>query len=132
MAIVFNRGPRMLRDLSRKLGKKFTLIVQAEDLELDKSVVEKITDPLMHLVRNSCDHGIETPTERRAAVEPYAGTITLSVTNGQGSVTIDVREDGRGLAREKILKAARANSGCLYRLTWPMVNSGNSCLWRAS
>jgi two-component system chemotaxis sensor kinase CheA len=107
MVTVFSRFPRMLRDLSRKLGKKFALIVQGEDMELDKSIVEKITDPLMHLVRNSCGHGIETPTERRAAGKPDAGTITLSVTSGQGSVTIEVRDDGRGLSREKILKAAR-------------------------
>ena len=107
MAAVFNRFPRMLRDLSRKLGKQFTLIADGQDTELDKAVVEKITDPLMHLVRNSCDHGLETPAERRAAGKPEAGTISLSVTRQQGSVTIKVRDDGRGLAREKILKAAR-------------------------
>ena len=107
MAVVFNRFPRMLRDLSRKLGKKFTLIAQGEDTELGKTVMEKITDPLMHLVRNSCDHGVETPAERRAVGKPEAGTISLSVIRQQGSVTIEVRDDGRGLAREKILKAAR-------------------------
>ena len=107
MALVFNRFPRMLRDLSRKLGKKFTLITQGENTELGKTMVEKITDPLMHLVRNSCDHGIETPVERLAVGKPEAGTISLSVTSQQGSVTIEVRDDGRGLAREKILKAAR-------------------------
>jgi two-component system chemotaxis sensor kinase CheA len=124
MAMVFNRFPRILRDLSRKLGKKFTLIVQGEDTELDKTVVERITDPLLHLVRNSCDHGIETPTERRAAGKPDAGTITLGVTSQQGSVTIEVRDDGRGLAREKILKAARERGLPVSDHT------GNSELWQ--
>ena len=108
MAVVFNRFPRMLRELARKLGKKFALVVQGEDIELDKAMVEKIADPLMHLVRNSCDHGIEAPAERLGAGKPEAGTITLSVALQDGSVTIDVRDDGRGLARDKLLKAARA------------------------
>lgn len=127
MAVLFNRFPRMLRDLSRKLGKKFTLVVRGEDTELDKIVMEKITDPLMHLVRNSCDHGIETPAERIAAGKPEAGAITLAVTSQGGSVTIEVRDDGRGLAREKILKAARERGlemsdrmtdGELWQLVW--------------
>ena len=107
MSVVFNRFPRMLRELARELGKKFTLVVQGEDTELDKAMVEKIADPLMHLVRNSCDHGIEMPADRIAAGKPEVGTITLLVANTRDAVTIEVRDDGRGLAREKIRKAAR-------------------------
>ena len=107
IALVFNRFPRMLRDLAQKLGKKFTLLAQGDGTELDKAVVQKIADPLMHLVRNSCDHGIETPAERVALGKPEAGTITLSFASQQDTVTIEVRDDGRGLARDRILEAAR-------------------------
>ena len=107
VATVFSRFPPMLRDLSRKLGKKFVMVAVGDETELDIAILRKITDPLMHLLRNSCDHGIETPAERRSVGKPDAGTITMSVTKQQGSVTIEVRDDGRGLAREKILKAAR-------------------------
>jgi two-component system chemotaxis sensor kinase CheA len=76
-SLVFNRFPRMLRDLASKLGKKVELVTQGEATELDKGLIEKITDPLTHLVRNSCDHGIEMPAERLAKGKPEHGTITL-------------------------------------------------------
>jgi two-component system chemotaxis sensor kinase CheA len=107
MSVVFSRFPRMLRDLAGKLGKKVELITHGEATELDKGLVEKITDPLTHLVRNSCDHGIETPQERVAAGKPETGTITLSAAHQGGSIVIEVRDDGRGLSRQKILKKAR-------------------------
>lgn len=107
MSIVFSRFPRMLRDLAGKLGKKVEFVTQGEATELDKGLVEKITDPLTHLVRNSCDHGIEMPADRIAAGKPETGTITLSAAHQGGSIVIEVRDDGRGLSREKILNKAR-------------------------
>jgi two-component system chemotaxis sensor kinase CheA len=107
MSVVFNRFPRMLRDLASKLGKKVELVTQGEATELDKGLVEKITDPLTHLVRNSCDHGIETPAERAARGKPEQGTITLVASHQGGSIVIEVRDDGRGLNREKLIKKAR-------------------------
>ena len=107
MSIVFNRFPRMLRDLANKLGKRVELVTHGEATELDKGLVEKITDPLTHLVRNSCDHGIELPEERLARGKPAHGTITLSASHQGGSIVIEVRDDGKGLSREKILAKAR-------------------------
>jgi two-component system chemotaxis sensor kinase CheA len=107
MSTVFSRFPRMLRDLATKLDKKVELVTQGEATELDKSLVEKITDPLTHLVRNSCDHGIELPEARLAAGKSEHGTITLSASHQGGSIVIEVRDDGRGLSREKILAKAR-------------------------
>ena len=106
MSIVFSRFPRMLRDLANKLGKKVELVTLGEATELDKGLVEKITDPLTHLVRNSCDHGIEMPADRVAKGKPEQGTITLSASHQGGSIVIEVRDDGRGLSREKILAKA--------------------------
>jgi two-component system, chemotaxis family, sensor kinase CheA len=107
MSIVFSRFPRMLRDLANKLGKKVELVTQGEATELDKGLVEKITDPLTHLVRNSCDHGIEMPGDRLGKGKTEHGTITLSASHQGGSIVIEVRDDGRGLNREKILSKAQ-------------------------
>ncbi len=107
MSIVFNRFPRMLRDLASKLGKKVEFVTQGEATELDKGLVEKITDPLTHLVRNSCDHGIELPAERLAKGKPEHGTITLVASHQGGSILIEVRDDGRGLSRDKLIRKAR-------------------------
>ena len=107
MSVVFSRFPRMLRDLAGKLGKKVDFVTQGEATELDKGLVEKITDPLTHLVRNSCDHGVEMPEDRVRAGKSEAGTITLSASHQGGSIVIEVRDDGRGMSREKILSKAR-------------------------
>jgi two-component system chemotaxis sensor kinase CheA len=107
MSIVFSRFPRMLRDLAGKLGKKVDFVTQGEATELDKGLVEKITDPLTHLVRNSCDHGIEMPADRIRAGKSETGTITLSAAHQGGSIVIEVRDDGHGMSREKILSKAR-------------------------
>ena len=107
MQTVFSRFPRMLRDLANKLGKKVELVTQGEATELDKGLVEKITDPLTHLVRNSCDHGIEMPADRLAKGKPEVGTITLSASHQGGSIVIEVRDDGKGLSREKLIQKAR-------------------------
>ncbi|MFO1336696.1 MAG: chemotaxis protein CheW [Burkholderiaceae bacterium] len=107
MSVVFNRFPRMMRDLAAKLGKKVELVTQGEATELDKGLVEKITDPLTHLVRNSCDHGIELPADRIAKGKPEHGTVTLVASHQGGSIVIEVRDDGRGLNRAKLLAKAR-------------------------
>ncbi len=107
MSIVFSRFPRMLRDLATKLGKKVDFVTQGEATELDKGLVEKITDPLTHLVRNSCDHGVESPAERLAAGKPETGTITLSASHQGGSIVIEVRDDGKGMSRQRILSKAK-------------------------
>ena len=107
MSVVFNRFPRMLRDLAGKLGRKVELITHGEATELDKGLIEKITDPLTHLIRNSCDHGIEPPEERLAKGKTEHGTITLSASHQGGSILIEVRDDGKGLSRQKLLQKAR-------------------------
>ncbi len=106
MAVVFNRFPRMLRDLASKLGKQVELQTIGEDTELDKGLIEKITDPLTHLVRNAADHGIEQPEDRIAAGKPAQGTVTLAAAHQGGSIVIEVRDDGRGLNRGKLLRKA--------------------------
>ncbi len=107
MSFVFNRFPRMIRDLATKLGKKIELKMIGEATELDKGLIEKIVDPLTHLVRNSADHGLETPDRRRAAGKNETGTITLAASHQGGSIVIEVRDDGQGLRRDKILSKAR-------------------------
>ncbi|QXZ09053.1 chemotaxis protein CheW [Comamonas sp. Y33R10-2] len=107
MSTVFSRFPRMLRDLAGKLNKKVDFVTLGEATELDKGLVEKITDPLTHLVRNSVDHGIELPADRLAAGKSENGTLTLAASHQGGSIVIEVRDDGRGMNRERILSKAR-------------------------
>lgn len=104
---VFNRLPRVVRDVSLQLEKKIDLHVSGERTELDKAIIERISDPLMHLIRNSVDHGIETPAQRVAAGKPEAGAIKLNAYHKGGSVVIEVEDDGRGLDRQKILAKAK-------------------------
>ena len=102
----FNRYPRMIRDLSKQLDKKVELIMVGEQTELDKTVLEKIGDPLTHLVRNSMDHGIESPEERLQSGKPETGVITLKASHQGGNIVIEISDDGKGLDREKILEKA--------------------------
>jgi two-component system chemotaxis sensor kinase CheA len=106
MAFVFNRFPRMLRDLAAKLGKQIELKTVGEQTELDKGVIEKISDPMTHLVRNAVDHGIELPEARIAAGKPAQGTLTLSASHQGGNIVIEVADDGAGLSRDRILAKA--------------------------
>ncbi len=108
IAMVFNRFPRVVRDLAAKLEKEVELRIEGEGTELDKGLIEKISDPLTHLVRNSLDHGIEAPEKRRAAGKPAKGTILLRAFHQGGNIVIEVADDGAGLSREKILEKARA------------------------
>jgi len=102
----FNRFQRVVRDVSKELGKDIGLIINGADTELDKTVVEKIGDPLMHLVRNSMDHGIETAEVRLARGKPAQGSIGLNAYHDSGSIVIEVSDDGGGLNRDKILSKA--------------------------
>ena len=107
MDYVFSRFPRMVRDLAAKLGKKVDFVTQGTATELDKGLIERIIDPLTHLVRNSVDHGIELPAVRQAAGKEAAGRLTLSAMHRGGHVVIEVSDDGGGLKRERILAKAR-------------------------
>lgn len=105
---VFNRFPRLVRDLAKKTGKEIELVLNGEDTELDKTVVEVIGDPLMHLIRNSVDHGIESPEERRAAGKAEIGTITLDAYHEGNHIAILIADDGAGLDLDKIRNIAIA------------------------
>lgn len=103
----FNRFQRVVHDISRELGKDIVLAVSGEDTELDKTVVEKIGDPLTHLVRNAMDHGIGTPEYRLARGKPAQGTVSLNAFHDSGHIVIEVSDDGKGLSRERILAKAQ-------------------------
>ncbi|HEY6896211.1 MAG TPA: chemotaxis protein CheW [Rhodocyclaceae bacterium] len=107
ISVVFSRFPRVVRDLSQKLGKQVELKLIGESTELDKSLIERISDPLTHLVRNSLDHGIEMPEERTAKGKQASGTITLKAYHQSGNIVIEVGDDGAGLNRQKILAKAK-------------------------
>ncbi|MDD5247904.1 MAG: chemotaxis protein CheW [Rhodocyclaceae bacterium] len=107
MSVVFSRFPRVVRELSQKLGKKVELKLIGEDTELDKGLIERIADPLTHLVRNSLDHGVEMPDDRIAKGKQPTGTITLKAYHQSGNVVIEVGDDGAGLSRQKILAKAK-------------------------
>ena len=97
IAKVFNKFPRMVRDLSRELGKQIDLEISGEETELDKSIVEEIGDPLVHIIRNSCDHGIESPKERLAAGKPEKGIIQLKAYNEGNHIVVEIVDDGKGI-----------------------------------
>ncbi len=107
ISVVFSRFPRVVRDLAQKLGKQIELKTIGESTELDKSLIERISDPLTHLVRNSLDHGVEMPEERIAKGKSPLGTITLKAYHQSGNIVIEVGDDGAGLNRQKILAKAR-------------------------
>ena len=103
----FNRFQRVVRDVGKELGKDIDLLITGAETELDKTVVEKIGDPLMHLVRNAMDHGIESAEKRRAAGKPAKGTLRLNAYHDSGSIVIEIADDGAGLNRERILQKAK-------------------------
>ncbi|GFZ86043.1 chemotaxis protein CheA [Dyella caseinilytica] len=114
---VFNRFPRLVRDLSQKLGKQVKLEMVGEHTELDKTVLEKIGDPLVHLVRNAIDHGLETPEKRRASGKGDTGTLRLEAFHRGGSIVVEIVDDGAGLNREAIINKA---------LQKGLINSGDN------
>lgn len=109
ISFVFQRFPRLVHDLSEQLDKKIELVLSGESTELDKTVMEKIGDPLVHLVRNSLDHGIETPDVRVAAGKPETGEIHLNAYHEGGNIVIEITDDGAGLNLEKILSKAKSS-----------------------
>jgi two-component system, chemotaxis family, sensor kinase CheA len=106
---VFDRFPRLVRDAARQLGKRVDFVIEGKEIELDRSMLDEIGDPLVHLLRNSLDHGIESPAERRAAGKPETGTLRLSAARERSRIVIRVEDDGRGIQREKVLAKALAN-----------------------
>ncbi|MCG5527402.1 MULTISPECIES: chemotaxis protein CheA [Halorhodospira] len=108
ISFAYSRLPRIVHDTSRALGKAVDFQMEGEQTELDKTVMEKIIDPLVHLVRNSVDHGIELPEERAAAGKPETGTITIEAYHKGGNIIIEIADDGRGINRDKLLGKARA------------------------
>lgn len=102
----FQKMARLVRDVAAKAGKRIQFHCEGEDVELDRNVVEEIADPLVHMVRNSCDHGIEPADERRRAGKPESGSVTLRAYHAGGSIVIEIEDDGRGLDRQRILRKA--------------------------
>jgi two-component system chemotaxis sensor kinase CheA len=111
---VFQRFPRLVRDIARKLGKKIDLVIEGEDTEADKNVLESLADPLIHMVRNSLDHGVESPADRLAAGKPEQGTVRISARQESDFVVIDVRDDGRGIDPQRVKEKA-VQSGLVTR-----------------
>ncbi len=109
---IFSRFPRLVRDLSKSLNKKINLVIEGEETELDKSVIEDLLDPIMHSVRNSIDHGIESLEERRAAGKPEEGMVLLKATNEGNMIVIEISDDGKGIDVESV-KAKAAERGLI-------------------
>ena len=106
---LFGRFRRLIHDLARETGKSIALVTEGEATEIDKTVIERLFDPLVHLIRNSCDHGLETPEQRRAAGKAEGGTVRLSAHQVGGEVIITIRDDGRGIDRARVRAKAEAN-----------------------
>jgi two-component system chemotaxis sensor kinase CheA len=106
VSFVFQRFPRLVRDTANKLGKEVTLVLEGEETEADKNVIESLGDPLVHIVRNSLDHGIETPEVRRSLGKPAAGTIVIRATQESDRVIIEIRDDGKGIDPDIIKRKA--------------------------
>ena len=104
---IFSRMPRIVRDISAQLGKDIRLVTSGENTEVDKTVIEQLSDPLMHMIRNSCDHGVEKPETRIQNGKPAQGTIHLSADHRGGRIIIEIRDDGAGINRERVLAKAR-------------------------
>ncbi|CAK0772678.1 Chemotaxis protein CheA [Gammaproteobacteria bacterium] len=126
ISVVFSRFPRLVRDLAAKLGKRVELITLGEGTELDKGLTEKLTDPLTHLIRNSLDHGVESPETRVGLGKDPLGHIILEASHQGGNVVIEVRDDGAGLNRARILAKAResglaVNDGMLDQEVWQLI-----------
>ena len=107
---VFDRFPRLVRDAAHGLGKQIVFTVEGNDIELDRSMLDEIGDPVVHLLRNAVDHGIETPEQRRAAGKPASGSLVLSVSRERSTVLVRVEDDGKGIDRERVLARAKEMS----------------------
>jgi two-component system chemotaxis sensor kinase CheA len=103
---VFDRFPRLVRDAARQLGTKVDFVIEGKEIELDRSMLDEIGDPVVHLLRNALDHGIEAPAERRAHGKPETGTLRLAASRERSRIMIRVEDDGRGIQRERVLSTA--------------------------
>ncbi|NKL21494.1 chemotaxis protein CheA [Rhizobium leguminosarum] len=121
VATLFSRFRRLVHDLARETGKVIELVTAGESTEVDKTVIERLADPLVHLVRNSIDHGLETPADRLASGKSEAGTVTLSARQAGGEVIISIKDDGRGINRERV--RAKAESSGLIQPGQPLSDS---------
>ncbi|WP_179039396.1 chemotaxis protein CheA [Rhizobium leguminosarum] len=121
VASLFSRFRRLVHDLARETGKVIELVTEGESTEVDKTVIERLADPLVHLVRNSIDHGLETPADRLASGKTEAGTVTLSARQAGGEVIISIKDDGRGINRERV--RAKAESSGLIQPGQPLSDS---------
>ncbi|MHB8067870.1 MAG: chemotaxis protein CheA [Desulfobaccales bacterium] len=121
VSFVFQRFPRLVRDISRKLGKEVRLVLQGEETEADKNIIESLADPLIHIVRNSLDHGLETPDLRRACGKPTAGTLTIRAAQEADQVLIEIIDDGRGIDPGVIKRKAYEN-GAIDEATLERIN----------
>ncbi|MBX5198757.1 chemotaxis protein CheA [Rhizobium sp. NZLR10] len=121
VATLFSRFRRLVHDLARETGKVIELVTEGESTEVDKTVIERLADPLVHLVRNSIDHGLETPADRLAAGKSEAGTVTLLARQAGGEVIISIKDDGRGINRERV--RAKAESSGLIQPGQPLSDS---------
>ncbi|WSH64301.1 chemotaxis protein CheA [Rhizobium ruizarguesonis] len=121
VATLFSRFRRLVHDLARETGKVIELVTEGESTEVDKTVIERLADPLVHLVRNSIDHGLETPADRLASGKIEAGTVTLSARQAGGEVIISIKDDGRGINRERV--RAKAESSGLIQPGQPLSDS---------
>lgn len=109
LSTTFHKMHRLIRDMAKKLGKEITLEIQGEETEVDKKIIEHISDPLMHLVRNAADHGFELPKEREEKGKSRSGTLKLEARNAGGDVLITIKDDGKGLCKSEIIKKAKEN-----------------------
>jgi two-component system chemotaxis sensor kinase CheA len=126
MDFVFSRFPRMVHQLSSQLGKSVHLVTEGDSTELDKGLIEKIIDPLTHLVRNSIDHGLETPAQRLGSGKPEVGQLRLIASHQGSHIVLEVQDDGAGMNREKILAKARAQGQVIADSAtddevWPLI-----------
>jgi len=121
VSVVFQRFPRLVRDISRKLSKEVQLVLEGEQTEADKNIIESLADPLIHIVRNSLDHGLETPEVRRACGKPETGTITIRATQDADRVVITISDDGKGIdpavIKRKALEKGLIDEGSLARIS---------------
>jgi two-component system chemotaxis sensor kinase CheA len=121
VSFVFQRFPRLVRDISRKLGKDVQLVLEGEQTEADKNIIESLADPLIHIVRNSLDHGLETPEVRRACGKPETGTITIRATQDADRVVIEIMDDGKGIdpaiIKRKAYEKGLIDEGTLERIS---------------
>jgi two-component system chemotaxis sensor kinase CheA len=121
VSVIFQRFPRLVRDISRKLGKDVSLVLEGEDTEADKNIIESLADPLIHIVRNSLDHGLETPETRKAAGKPATGTLTIRAAQEGDRVLIEIIDDGKGINPE-VIKRKAYEKGILDEASFETIN----------